>query len=148
MFLVSSCSCLPNPLKASVKSRLIYLEQRRQAMLQLLLSDPNFNGRLTKVRLVLDVWGNWHGKFQLKTPFIYTNCENRLIRKSYDNRDNRGIQFQVIQNYMSNCQVRPPLILVIQCILKEWHKNIYLQITKHVIDCIMDSNRTCVWFII
>ena len=77
-----------------------------------------------------------------------SSWQHRLIRERYDNRDYRGIQFKVIQPYIWNCQVRPHSILVIQCILKEWDKNIYPQIPKHMIDCIMDSNSAYVWVVI
>ena len=43
-------SSLPNPLKPGVKSRMkIWLEQRRQAMLQLYLSDQQFNSWFPQV---------------------------------------------------------------------------------------------------
>ena len=49
-------SSVPNPLRPGVKSRMkMWLEQRRQAMLQLHLSDQQFN-LPTKVRLILETW--------------------------------------------------------------------------------------------
>ena len=48
---------LPNPLKPDVKPRMnMELEQRRQAMLQLHLSDQQLYSLRTKVRFTLEVW--------------------------------------------------------------------------------------------